>query len=349
MDVELTLPTAPVALAPGVPTRVPVRVRNPYAQPLSLRAYLARGRASGWATIDPPVFELAPGEDTEIGVVLQTPPSQPPSASLVPFTVHVEEAGTGEPAGFGTGLLTVALPVPVTGALTARGGRRHAYDLQLTNETRSVAPLRISATLEPAGGKVDVQPEALLLEPGRPATVAVQARPRRPLIGSARRFDVVVEVSDAYDAERAPYLTEVTTGTRRPRVSSRAATVTAIVMALGATAAIVYTGDHLPLPGRSKAKATPAPATVGKPYALLEVFPHRGADGGKADAEAAMARSTAAGMPVRLVDSLSSDVLADGGGEGFWVLLQDGFASTADAQAYCTRWRLVAPKCAVTS
>ena len=152
MDVELTLPTAPVALAPGVPTRVPVQVRTPYAQPLSLRAYLARGRASGWATVDPAEFELGPGEVAEIGVVLQTPPSQPPSASLVPFTVHVEEAGSGEPAGFATALLTVALPVPVTGALTARGGRRHAYDLQLTNDTRTPAPLRISATLEPAGG-----------------------------------------------------------------------------------------------------------------------------------------------------------------------------------------------------
>ena len=71
-------------------------------------------------------------------------------------------------------------------------------------------------------------------------------------------------------------------------------------------------------------------------------------DGGQAAAAAAQAQLTAAGMPVRLVDSLRSDVLADDGA-GFWVLLQDGFASAAVAQAYCTRWRTVAPKCAVTS
>jgi len=53
-------------------------------------------------------------------------------------------------------------------------------------------------------------------------------------------------------------------------------------------------------------------------------------------------------MQLRLVDSLASDVLSDQDG-GFWVLLQDGFRSTADAQAYCVQWRTLAPKCQVTS
>jgi hypothetical protein len=52
-------------------------------------------------------------------------------------------------------------------------------------------------------------------------------------------------------------------------------------------------------------------------------------------------------MPVRLVDSLESEVLADQGA-GFWVLLQDGFATPEAAQEFCTRWRVVAPKCRVT-
>jgi hypothetical protein len=351
VDVELTLPTAPVTLAPGVPTRVPAQVRNPYAQPLRLRAYLARGRASGWATVDPPVLELGPGETAEIGVVLQTPPTQPPSASLVPFTLHVEEAETGDPAGFATALLTIAMPVPVAGELVTRTDRRFTYDLRLANKTRAAVPLRISAALEPAGGRTTVRPEAVLLEPGAWVTVAVRAKPKPPLSGRPRRFDLVVKVQDAYDAERVPYLTEVATGTRRPRVSTRMAAVTAVLLVLGGTAAIAYTRDKLPFVGgpdpKSSTAAAPAAATVRKPYALLEVFPHRGADGGKADAEAAQARFAAAGMPVRLVDSLSSDVLADEGA-GFWVLLQDGFSSTADAQAYCNQWRPLAPKCAVT-
>lgn len=351
MDVELTLPDEPVALAPGVPTRVPVRLRNPYAQPIDLRLYLARGRAAAWATVDPGELRLAPGESAEVAVVLQTPPEQPPSSSLVPFTVHAEELETGEPAGYATALLKVALPVPVTGELSARR-EKHVYDLRLVNETRYTAPLRITAQLDPPSGSASVQPDAVLLEPGAAAIVAVRARPGRPLTGQAKKFALVVKVSDAYDAERAPYLTEVATGRRKPRVPTFVLGTLAVLIALGATATIALTRDRDLLPfGKGKGAGPDQPVaqvTVGRPYALIDVFPHRGADGGKADADAAKARLDAQGMPVRLVDSLASDVLADDGA-GFWVLLQDGFAGTAQAEAFCARWRSVAPKCQVTS
>jgi hypothetical protein len=324
VDVELTLPTAPVILAPGVPSRVPVQVRNPYAQPVRLRIFVARGRAAGWATIEPSAVALEPGATTTVEVVLCTPAQQPPSPSLVPFTVHAEQAADGEPAGFATALLTVALPIPVTGDLITRPGLRHAYDLRLVNDTATAAPIRITAALEPPAGTVTVEPDAVRLEPGATVTVAVRARPGRPLVGTPKQYAVVVAVTDAFDTDRPPYLTRVATGTRKPRVPSMVAGVAAIVLALGATAAIFFSGVRLPLPGRHKAPTATAPSG------------------------AAQARLAAAGMPVRLVDSLSSDVLADEGA-GFWVLLQDGFASAAVVEAYCTRWRTVAPKCAVTS
>jgi hypothetical protein len=354
VDVELTLPDEPVALAPGVPTRVPVRLRNPYAQPLDLRIFLARGRAAAWATVDPAAVSLGPGETAEVAVVLQTPPQQPPSSSLVPFTVHAEEASTGEPAGFATALLKVALPNPVTGRLVARPQPRHTYDLRLANDTRTPAPLRITAQLDPPGGSVTVEPDAVLLEPGMTATVAIKARPSRPITGSARPFAVVVKVIDVYDTERAPYLTEAAAGTRKPRVPTLVLGTIAVLIALGATAAIAINGGGrglLSLRGGKSTATAPAavtPVTVGRPYALVEVFPHKGADGGKAAAQAEQAKLTAQGMPLRLVDSLSSDVLSDENG-GFWVLLQDGFTGSQQAEAYCAQWRSVAPKCSVTS
>jgi hypothetical protein len=358
VDVELTLPDEPVALAPGVPTRVPVRLRNPYAQPLDLRVYLARGRAAGWATIEPERLSLGPGETAEVAVVLTTPPEQPPSSSLVPFTVHAEQESTGEPAGFATALLKVALPVPVTGSLVARQ-EKHAYDLWLANDTRRAAPLRITAHLEPPSGTVRVEPDAVLLEPGARATVAVRARPGRPLTGQPRSFALVVRVSDVYDAERPPYLTEVATGKSKPRVRAFVLGTVAILVLVAATALIaVHTGGHGLFTGRlfkgrdKAATATQqqpvAQVTVGRPYALIDVFPHRGADGGKSAAQAEQAKLVAVGMPVRLVDSLASDVLSDEDG-GFWVILQDGFPGAEAAEAYCARWRTIAPKCQVTS
>ena len=246
----------------------------------------------------------------------------------------------------------MALPIPVTGELAARLPPRHAYDLRLRNDTQSAAPLRITAELDPPGGSITVRPDAVMLEPGMATTVSVRAKPTKPLIGTPKPFAVEVKVRDAYDAERPPYLTEVAAGTRKPRVPSLVAGIAAVLLALGATAAIALSDVRIPLPGRRQADKTPTnaptPVTVSRPYALIDVFPHRGADGGKADADAALGRLTGAGMPVRLVDSLSSDVLADRG-SGFWVLLQDGFASAAEAETYCTRWRPVAPKCAVTT
>jgi len=353
VDVELTLPDEPVALAPGVPTRVPVQLRNPYAQPLDLRIYLARGRASGWATIEPAELSLRPGESAEVAVVLTTPPEQPPSSSLVPFTVHAEEASTGEPAGFATALLKVALPVPVTGSLVARR-EKHTYDLWLANDTQRAAPLRITAQLDPPSGTVRVEPDAVLLEPGSRVTVAVRAKPGRPITGQPRTFAVLVKVSDVYDAERPPYLTQVATGKSRPLVRAFVLGTVAIVVLVAATALIaLHTGGHglftgRLFKGRDKTAAAEQPVeqvTVTRPYALIDVFPR---DSGKAAAQAEQAKLVAARMPVRLVDSLGTDVLSDENG-GFWVLLQDGFGSAAQADAFCAQWRAVAPKCRVTS
>jgi hypothetical protein len=356
VDVELTLPDEPVALAPGVPTRVPVQLRNPYAQPLDLRIFLGRGRAAGWATVEPPQISLAPGETTEVAVVLRTPPEQPPSSSLVPFTVHAEELESGEPAGFATALLKVALPVPVTGSLAARR-EKHTYDLRLANETQRAAPLRITAQLDPPSGSVHVEPDAVLLEPGMTAQVAVRAKPGRPITGQPRSFAVVVKVCDVYDAEREPYLTQVAAGKSKPLVRGFVlATVAALLCVTAAAAIALHGGGKGLFTGRlfgrhaatTQQAAAVTPVTVGRPYALIEVFPHRGADGGKAAAQAEQQKLAAQGMPVRLVDSLASDVLSDEEG-GFWVLLQDGFQGTAQAGAYCVQWRTVAPKCQVTS
>lgn len=354
MPVELTLPSTPVALAPGVPTRVPVELRNTQPAPLDVRISVARGRASGWASVEPPTATIGAGATATVDVVLQAPPDQPPSASLVPFTVHAEDARSGAPAGFATGLLTVAVPVPVRGQLTARTGKQHMFDLLLGNDGDYPADVRITAKLDPPAGSASAQPEAARVEAHTSLLAAVRAKPSRPLMGTARQYAVVVTVHDGADLDRRPLLTAVATGTRKPRLPNWVAATIAILLALGATAAVAFSGVRVPLPGRNRAAPQqpaaqpPAAVQVVRPYAMVDVFPHQGADGGRASADAQKARFEAAGMPVRLVDSLASDELADDGA-GFWVLLKDGFGSPAEAQAFCTQWRTIAPKCFVTS
>ncbi|MBB4762391.1 hypothetical protein ACFQFC_40165 [Amorphoplanes digitatis] len=352
---ELTLPTTPVTLPPGVAVRVPVALRNPSLAARDVRITVARGRASGWASVDPPTATLGPGATTTVEVVLRAPADQPPSASLVPFTVHAEDTTSGATAGFATGLLTVALPVPVTGDLTPRPGAAQTFDLRLGNDGGYPADLRISAKLDPPGGSAEARPEAARLEAGASLSVVLHARPARPLVGAPRPYAVIVSVYDGAAEDRRPLLTAVGTGTRRPRLPNWAAGTIAVLLALGATAAVAISGVRMPLPGRNRAAAPPSVAAsapvpaapVGRPFVLVDVFPHRGADGGQAAAEAQRAKLAAAGMQVRLVDSLASDELADDGA-GFWVLLHDGFASPGAAQDFCTQWRTVAPKCTVT-
>ena len=353
MTLELSLQSTPIALAPGVATRIPVRLHNRATAPLTVRVSVARGRASGWASVEPADLTVGGGDTETAEVVLEPPADQPPSASMVPFTVHATEHGTGTPAGFATGLITVAAPVPVTGGLHQREKTPTIYDLRLTNEGPVAAPVRISVQLDPPAGSVTAEPKAVRLEPGDTVTAVIRAKPQRPFMGSPKPYYVVVEVHDAEDPDRQPLLTDAVNGKRRPRVANWVAVTTAIVVAVGATAAIVFSGLRLPLPGsrrdtpRADATTPAAAVTISRPYALVDVFPHRGPDGGKAAAESARAKLADAGMPVKLVDSLTTDELADQG-TGFWVLLQDGFATPDAAQAFCTQWKLLAPKCAVT-
>ncbi|GAB1691420.1 hypothetical protein [Krasilnikovia sp. M28-CT-15] len=352
MDVEVTLPAEPVTLAPGVATRVPVQLRNEYGPQADVRVSVTRGRAGAWAPAEPVTATVAAGATVTVDIVLQPPADQPPSGTLLPFTVQAAIDGT--PAGYATGLLSVALPVPVVGELVARTGEPHTFDLRLANDSDRPAAIRLEAKLDPPAGQVTTEPGAALLEPGDALTAVVRARPARPLMGAAQTYAVLLSVTDAHDPQRPPLFTATGTGRRPPRVSSLAAGIAALVLAAAGTAAVAISGVRLPFPGRARVAATtpaaPPPVTpvvVGRPFALVDVFPHRGADGGHAAAEAERARLAAAGMPVRLVDSLASDQLADEGA-GFWVLLQDGFASPAAAAAYCTQWRSLAPKCAVT-
>ncbi|AGZ43432.1 hypothetical protein [Actinoplanes friuliensis] len=331
---ELTLPATPVVLPPGVAVRVPVELHNPGPGARDVRLVVARGRAAGWAAAEPPATTVAAGAAITVELVLQTPHDQPPSASLVPFTVRAEDLGTGATAGFASGLLTVAVPVPVRGELVPRPGAAQTFDLHLGNDGAQPADVRVSAELDPPSGTTEIEPATAQVEPGGSLPVSVRARPARSLIGTPKKYAVIVTV---HGPGPRPLLSAVGTGVVKPLVPKWVAAVVAVVLALGATAGVL-------LPRLSDDSAAPA---VGRPFALVEAVPHTGGDGGRAAADARLATLTAAGMPVRLVDSLTSDDLDDNGGAGSWLLLHDGFGSADAATSFCTQWQAVAPGCKV--
>jgi hypothetical protein len=343
MDVELVLPPEPVRLAPGAEVRVPVAVHNRSPRPVALRVGVAGGRVAGWTSVEPPDLTVPADGSGEVDLVFRPPERQPTGSALIPFTVRADELAGGDRAGWVTGLLTVSAPDVVTGALEPAPDGAHRFALRVTSDAG--ATVRIAARLDPPAGAAVAEPAEVVIPAGGAATATVRARPRRALSGAPRPYAVVVTLHDAGRPDDAAPLTTLTgPGTNRPWISSRTAGVVGTALLIVLTAVIVAFADRMPLPGTAKRPAaspsTPAPA-IRRPFVVVEVFPQ---SGGRGPAEAARSRLADAGMPVLLVDSLTSDQLADEPG-GFWVLLQDGFDSAAQAQAYCDRFRSVAPRC----
>jgi hypothetical protein len=297
--------------------------------------------------------ELPPGDRASLDVVFRPPASVPPSSTLLPFTVRAEDLEYGVTAGRATGLLTVAAPERISAELTnepaGRGPRR--FQLRLSNHSDGPLTLRLEPRLDPPRGQIDVDPTVVDVPSGDTVTAQVQVRPRVRLVGADTSYLVSISCWDAAATDdAAPLATVEDVGTAKPRLGrTTAAVLAATLLALGAAGAVALGGlidlrerVH-PKPARTSA---PPAVTVQRPYALIDVFPRREGPDGLPAAEAALARLTAAGMTVRLVDSTTTDAVADGQG-GLWVLLQDGFSSVAAARAYCDQYRIVAPKCDV--
>ena len=184
------------------------------------------------------------------------------------------------------------------------------------------------------------------LGPGRTATARVTARPRRRLVGGPAPYGVSVAAGDRAGGG------ELVSARAEASVPARAGVPLAVVVIAVVIAAglAVAWFSGLRLPDRGKPVAAP-PATAGgevrRPYVMVDAYPQLDPSF-RARAEASLARLTAAGLPVRLVDSRQSDEIADGT-SGFWVILRDGFGSAEEANQFCTSRQGITPRCEVVS
>jgi hypothetical protein len=127
------------------------------------------------------------------------------------------------------------------------------------------------------------------------------------------------------------------------------ATIIGLLLVAGLTGGAVWLGRSGELPDQIRRRLPGQAQTedpVSVPFALVDVFPKTGGNGGLPVAEAARDRLNNAGMQVRVVDSTTSQRLYDGD-TGFWVLLRDGFISPEAVDAFCRQYRVVAPNCQV--
>jgi hypothetical protein len=344
MDVEIAVPPTPVVLTPGDETRTRIEVCNLSDAHLSVRLSVARSRAAAWSQAEPPVLDLAAGDRTQSDIVFRPPDDAPPTSALQPFTVQAEDLRYGVVAGRGTGLLTIEVAKRLTASLTHETDAR--LRLTVTNHGHTPLTLALEARVDPPRARVHVEPPVLDVPRGATASAQVEVHPRGPFVGSQTRYAVSVSGRDAAAEAGASLVTVDEAVTVGPQVSGRALKVLLTVLVILALAGAVWWR----LAPRLQDRASPSPAVtstttiIRRPYALIAVFPRQEGPNGRGAAEATLARLKQGGMPVRLVDSTTTGSVADTGG-GFWLLLQDGFASVDEAKRFCDKYRALAPKC----
>jgi hypothetical protein len=348
MDVGITVPQTPVAVAPGTETRIRIDLRNRSAGAVSVRLSVAHSRAGAWAQAEPPVLELEPGGGASADLVFRPPSSVEAVATLLPFTVQAEDMRLGLITGRATGLLTVAPQERLTAELNREGSKPGLVVLQVRLGNRDDAPLTLK--LEPkveAEGRADAVPAVIDVPGGEMATAKIHVRPAGRASMRQTNYSVSVACKDvAAPADWPPLAVLTDSGTVPPKLGPRFTVSLVLVLLLAAAAGAALATGRIGLPDRIRPGGGGPDAGVeqiDKPYAVAEVFLKQDPAGRQA-AEQAVARMKTAGMSVRLVDSTTSPDLSDGGG-GLWVVLQDGFGTLGEAQAYCDRFRVVAPKC----
>jgi hypothetical protein len=352
MHVEIVLPHVPADLVPGTRTTVPAELHNPSGTAVSVRLSVARGRVGDWALVEPATADLAPGGHADVEVVFDPPAGTATDAALLPFTVRATDAVDDARVGSATGLVWLTGRDDLTATLGAEVGTAAVgrYALWLQNRGTKAVSLGLAARLEPDTGRATVEPTVVELSPGGTATARVTTRPRRRLAGRPRTYGVTVagrDLSGGGDGRQV--LTVRADGAAPARTG--AAVVLAVLTVLVAAGALTawLAPSRLPFldrpAGPASSTAAPAAGAVRRPYVMVDSRPQL-APADRTAAEATLTQLTAAGLPVRLVDSKTSDEIADGT-NGFWVVLRDGFGSAEEADAFCARYRGVTPQCEV--
>jgi hypothetical protein len=219
MNVEIVVPQSTVTISPGVETRVRIQVSNNGDERMPVRIGVVRGRAAGWAQVEPAVVAAGPGESTSVDIVFRPPASATPQATLQPFTVQAEDLTTGFVAARATGLLAVMAPRVLTASLAVSRVRRRAVTVVVTVENSGSTPMTLgvrpavemigeSAKLQgkaaskaaaKAARRATAKPSLLEIAAGSSSEAKVVGRPKRAVFGARRPYVLTVRCVDVAD------------------------------------------------------------------------------------------------------------------------------------------------------
>jgi hypothetical protein len=178
---SVTLVTPAVAVEPGQSVTITVRVRNT-GSVVDEFALDVLGDAAAWAVCQPATINLFPGAEGEAQAVFTPPKAASTPSGVVPFGLRARSRE--DPAGSAVeeGSVQVGAfmdPYAELVPRTSRGSRSGTHELAVDNRGNA----RLSAEIEALDAdqqlKFDVNPPALVVEPGMAGFAKVKVSPAK--------------------------------------------------------------------------------------------------------------------------------------------------------------------------
>jgi hypothetical protein len=343
MDPLLLCDDVQVRATRGGESRIPVTAHNPGAAEEHYRFEIL-GDAARWGRIEPRYVPGVPaGGQTALELVLRPPADAP--AGTTPFAVRcVSLIDAGRCAVVEGDVVVGAsrdVDVAVT-AVAAAGRRSGQYLVAVANRGQAPAPVRLSGSDPRRELGFAMAPGEFTVDGGETSTSYLSVRPRHPkLLGSPVTHPFVVEhhgPSGAVDRLPQRFEQRAVLG---PLTGSLAALLVLAAVVLGGL--LVWPSLHGTGSPTASASASASGGALRGSYVIWAATPV--GDVGNQTAPARLvAKLKAAGVQARIVDTRTSPQLAQTPLPAFLVV-QDGFADLAAAQAACAAHRDVAPAC----
>jgi hypothetical protein len=197
MGATASLTSAQLAVDPGSSAECVILIRN-NGHIVDQFAVDVLGDAARWATVEPAVVNLLPGDQAEVVVRFAPPRSSDATAGLTPFGVRVRSRE--DPAGsvVEEGTVDIGAFSQVTVELVprrSRGSRRGRHEVAIDNTGNRPTTVELLAVDPDEVLRFRIEQAVLTVQPGTAAFVRLQAVPRERFLRGAERvhpFQVLV-------------------------------------------------------------------------------------------------------------------------------------------------------------
>jgi hypothetical protein len=178
---SVTLVAPAVAVQPGGTATVELRLRNT-GSVVDEFSFDVLGEAAGWAAVEPPTLSLFPGAEGNATVVFSPPRTATTPAGQIPFGVRARSREDAAGSAVEEGTIDVAPflePFAELVPRTARGSGGTGYDLAVDNRGNVRLNALVEASDDDRQLRFDVQPPAVVVEPGMAGFSKVKVTPAK--------------------------------------------------------------------------------------------------------------------------------------------------------------------------